>query len=187
MAEVRFVSSNEQKIDETRSILNNFSIALKPVPLKIEEVQTKDTCWLVRSKALEAFRRIERPLFVEHTSLSLHQLNGLPGGLTQVFWDTLSAEKFAELFGRSGSLGATARTDLCFINGARFHFFSGEVTGRIADRPRGDAQFHWDTVFIPDGFDCTFSELGQTKNDVSMRRLALNLFAEFLNSGSQHV
>jgi XTP/dITP diphosphohydrolase len=61
------------------------------------------------------------------------------------------------------------------------------VNGRIADRPRGDRQFHWDTVFIPDGFDRTFSELGNKKNDVSMRRLALNSFAEFLSSGAQHV
>ncbi len=188
MVEVRFVSSNEHKIEETRAILDGQLITVKPVPLKIEELQTEDTALLVRRKAMDAFRRVERPLFVEHTSLCLDQLNGLPDGLTGVFWEKLEAERFTELFGGgSGNDGALARTHICYIDGLRFHFFSGETRGRIARRPRGDQRFQWDCVFIPEGYDCTFAELAGTKNEISMRREALNAFAEFLNGQSRHV
>ena len=182
--DVRFVSANEHKIRETQEILGRLDVAIKPVALKIDELQTRDTSRLVRHKALEAFRQIGRPLFVEHTSLSLEYLNGLPDGLTRVFWETLEADRFAALFGQSHGGKATAQTHVCFIDGERFYDFFGEVTGRVAGKPRGDRRFDWDSVFIPDGYDRTFSELADTKNEISMRRRALGDFAGFLKGRS---
>jgi len=58
--------------------------------------------------------------------------------------------------------------------------FEGEVSGRIAEAPRGPRGFQWDCVFIPDGFSQTFAEMGEKKNDISMRRIAMDHFAKFL-------
>ena len=101
--EIRFVSSNRFKIAEAQQILGKHSISVVPSALKIDELQTEDTSKLVRDKLLKAFRRIGRPLFVEHTGLYLDHLGGLPGGLTQIFWDKLQADRFAELFGKSAA------------------------------------------------------------------------------------
>lgn len=180
MLQIRFVSSNKFKIGEAEAILSGSSVAVIPVNLKIEELQTQDTRRLVKDKALRAFEDIGRPLFVEHTGLYLPYMNGLPGGLTQIFWDSLKADKFAELFGKAADNTVAARTVIGYVDGKQFFVFEGEINGTVAAEPRGNRDFQWDCVFVPDGHNATFAELGDVKNDISMRRRALDSFAEFL-------
>ena len=52
--------------------------------------------------------------------------------------------------------------------------FEGTCEGKIIFAPRGDHGFGYDPLFVPDGFDQTFSELGdETKNQISHRSKAL--------------
>ena len=179
---IRFASRNEQKIDETSRILTPESVQVLPLNIIIEELQTENTEKLVKDKAMRAFREVGRPLFVEHTGLYLKHLHGLPGGLTQIFWDRLKADRFSELFGNSSDPQATARTLIGYINGRKFYGFDGEIAGRIASEPAGPREFQWDCVFIPEGHDETFAEMGELKDTISMRKLALDKLAEFLHS-----
>ena len=96
--QIRFLSNNLEKIEEVRRILQSCGIEVIPNRTKIVELQTDDVRLLVKDKALKAFKKIGRPLIVEHTGLYIDKINGLPGGLTQIFWDTLQADKFAEKF-----------------------------------------------------------------------------------------
>lgn len=112
--EIRFVTSNHHKLVEAQQILGAIGILVSGSKVKIEELQTTDTSGLVRDKLLKAYREIGRPLFVEHTGLHLKSLNGMPGGLTQIFWDTLKAEKFSELFGSTERNTAIARTAIAY-------------------------------------------------------------------------
>ena len=70
---------------------------IQSLPSKVEELQTEDSKRLVKDKAIKAFKQVGRPLFVEHTGLYIDYMNGLPGGLTQIFWDNLQADKFCEI------------------------------------------------------------------------------------------
>ena len=90
--EVRFVSSNPYKLSEASTILGPYGITVHSCSEKIEELQTKDADRLVEDKVLKAFQILGRPLFVEHTGLYLDHLRGLPGGLTQILWDSLEAD-----------------------------------------------------------------------------------------------
>jgi XTP/dITP diphosphohydrolase len=180
--EVRFVSGNRFKINEAQSILASVGVTIVPIDMKIEELQTEDTVRLVRDKALKAFKNIARPLFVEHTGLYLNFINGLPGGLTQIVWDTLRADRFSDLFGKSPDPSVIAKTTICYVDGKLMHIFVGEITGKIASTPMGNRDFQWDCVFIPDGDTKTFAEMGNKKNDISMRRKALDKYATFLKA-----
>ena len=181
--QIRFLSSNPEKIKEINTILKDDGIEVISNNTKLEELQTNDVRHLVKDKALKAFKKIGRPLIVEHTGLYIDKINGLPGGLTQIFWDTLQADKFAELFGApDDSAKATVRTTVCYVDGKNFQFFEGEICGSIVDVPRGDRVFQWDCVFVPEGSKLTFSEMGtKEKNKISMRKIALQQFAEYLN------
>lgn len=179
--EIRFVSSNPHKIAEAEQILGVQNIKVVPSKIKIEEIQTNDTANLVHDKVLKAFSKIGRPLFVEHTGLYLEHLNGLPGGLTQIFWDSLQADKFAELFGKlAPNHNVIARTTIAYCDGQKIYDFHGEIEGEIVPDPRGKRDFQWDCVFQPKGKKLTFAEMGDKKNEISMRRIALDNFAAHL-------
>ncbi len=122
---------------------------------KIDELQTAEADKLVRDKLLKAFRRVGRPLFVEHTGLYLDHINGLPGGLTQVFWDAFERRQIC------GALSAGWRQSTCncahgtpaYSDARTIEIFEGELRGKIVPEPRGPREFQWDCVFMPDGHD----------------------------------
>ncbi len=172
MTHLFFVSKNRFKHDEARHILAPLGITVEADHTEIQELQTVDTEALVRDKAVRAFEKIGRPLFVEHTGLYLDMLGGFPGGLTQIFWDTLKKERFASLFA-SDKCKVTAKTTIGFVDGSRVHLLEGEIVGRIVSPPRIDHGFQWDCVFVPEGETHSFSEMGERKNEISMRRKAL--------------
>lgn len=177
MSELRFISGNKYKLAEAKSILDPLGFETIPVSLKIEEIQTKDIPSLVNDKCVKAFQKVGRPLFVEHTGLFMDALSGFPGGLTEAFWETVGADRFCELF---GGTALSAQTVVGYCDGKRIHQFLGEISGTVASEPRGDKAFQWDCVFIPDGHTQTFAELGDKKNEISMRKISLELFARHL-------
>ena len=181
--QIRFVSSNVNKIREVEEILAPVGVSVVPAEIKIEEIQTENVERLVRDKVLKAFARIGRPLFVEHTGLHLPGLNDLPGGLTQIFWDILQADSFVSLVKHLGSPIVTAKTVIGYCDSRSIMYFNGEVAGRVPETPAGNRDFQWDCVFVPDGYTQTFAELGAKKNEISMRRRALDKFAAFLKTG----
>lgn len=178
--EIRFVTKNPHKAREVETILGDIGVSIVDVHLKIHEIQTEDIQDIVRDKVLKAFNAIGRPVFIEHTGLYIKSLQGFPGGLTQVFWDKLKADNFANLLGRLDETELTAKTVITFCDSKKIHIFEGEVEGNIAPEPRGNRDFQWDCVFIPKGYDKTFAELGDKKNEISMRKIAFDRFREFL-------
>lgn len=180
--EIRFLSQNQFKVAEASSILEGAGVSVVPISSKVEELQTEDSKRLVKDKAIKAFKQIGRPLFVEHTGLYIDYMNGLPGGLTQIFWDNLKADKFCEIFGAAPKNSLEAKTVIGFIDGQQFYYFEGSVRGTVPPEPLGDRSFQWDCVFVPEGHSSTFAELGARKHEISMRRLALDQFSEFLKT-----
>ena len=180
MMKVCFISRNKFKIKEVEKLLSGINVELIPIEHTIEELQTDDVRILLKHKILSAFKYVGRPVFVEHTGLYLEGLNGLPGGLTQVFWDKLEAELFSGLFCNLSPKKVIAKTDIAFCDGKKLFSFHGEIAGILADSPCGCKDFQWDCIFIPDGYDKTFAELGDEKNSISMRKLAFDEFKSFL-------
>lgn len=179
---LRFLSGNAHKIAEAERILASGGVAVVPISKKIEELQTEDVEALVKDKAIKAFEAIGRPLFVEHTGLYLNGLNGLPAGLTQIFWDRLQADRFTSLVSSLGNPKATAKTVLGYCDGYRIRLFEGSIDGTVPAAPAGPTHFQWDCVFIPHGHTLTFAEMGDAKDAISMRRMALDLFTDYLKS-----
>lgn len=175
-----FLSSNQHKIDEVKSIIESEDIKITPCCEKINEIQSEDMREIVIDKSLKAFRRIGHPLLVEQTGLLLGELSDLPGGLTQIFWDALQAERFCKYFSNSGTTKVKAKTVLAFCDGMKVHTFEGNIDGLIVDTPRGSRDFQWDCVFQPEGYSETFAEMGDKKNRISMRKIALEKFKKYL-------
>lgn len=177
---IRFITRNDNKIKEINTILSGTGVTVIAATHSIDEIQTEDVQALIRDKLLKAFKLVGRPVFVEHTGLYIENLNGFPGGLTQIFWDKLQADKFSLLFGSGDNTKLIARTIIGYCDSIQVHTFTGEITGTISATPRGSREFQWDCIFIPEGESETFAEMGDRKNEISMRKRAFDKFKEFL-------
>jgi XTP/dITP diphosphohydrolase len=179
--EIRFLTRNPGKFWELHELIDPAKYTLVKDETEINELQTEDMGILIRDKILRAFDIIRRPLIVDHTGLSFDLLNGFPAGLTSVFYDRLKPAGIANLIGKSTNPKVVATTFIGYCDGRQIYSFEGQLLGFVAPEPRGSEGFQWDTIFIPEGYDKTFAELGnQKKNEISMRRLAFDKFAAFL-------
>jgi XTP/dITP diphosphohydrolase len=60
--------------------------------------------------------------------------------------------------------------------------FEGACHGRISERASGQGGFGYDPLFVPDGYEQSFGELGETvKNGLSHRARALEQLREFIS------
>lgn len=174
-----FLTKNDFKYSEAKALLPK-SVELIKFSESINEIQSENIDEIVKDKILKAFKKIYRPIFIEHTSLYLDGLNGFPGGLTQIFWDKLKADNFSKFISLTKNRKAIAKTIIGFCDGKRIHTFEGIIEGSIAPTPRGKKDFQWDCVFIPKGYKKTFAQLGKIKNEISMRKIAFDQFNKFL-------
>ena len=78
--------------------------------------------------------------------------------------------------------GAQFRCVLHLIAGERGErVFEGKSAGRLLREPRGGAGFGYDPLFVPEGHDRSFAELGEAvKNGISHRSRAWAKLAEWL-------
>jgi XTP/dITP diphosphohydrolase len=180
-ADLCFLTKNDPKFQEFTKLFLGTGYSIRKAPIPIEEIQTEDMEALVSDKVIKAYEKLRRPVFVDHTGLHLDVLAGFPGGLTEIFWNRLKNERLAQLFGNTAVTAVTAVTLIGYCDGKSLSVFRGEVAGMIALEPRGPDVFQWDPVFIPDGHSKTFAELGDEKNQISMRHLAVNQFIAYLD------
>lgn len=177
---IRFITKNKHKINEINSLFEDVGVTVIAAEYSIDEIQTENVEALIRDKLLKAFKLVGRPVFVEHTGLYIESLNGLPGGLTQIFWDKLEAERFSKLLGAGENSNLIAKTIIGYCDSMKIHIFEGEVCGKISSEPKGPRDFQWDCIFIPDGYSETFAEMGERKNEISMRKKAFDQFKNYL-------
>lgn len=178
--QMKFVTGNPNKVKEAQMILG---ITLDQVDISIEEIQTCDVETAVNHKVREAYSRLGKPVMVEDSGLVFEAWNGLPGALVKWFEKTVGLAGMARMLDPFPVRRAVAQ---CFVglgDGSKFIIGKGEVSGEIAESPRGKNGFGWDTLFIPEGHDRTFAEMtADEKNEISHRKRA---FEEVKRLGSE--
>jgi non-canonical purine NTP pyrophosphatase (RdgB/HAM1 family) len=175
-----FISGNRDKHREYCKLFGFNDLKLLLIP--VTEPQSLNIHVIVEKK-IEAVRLqlpAEVPFFVEHTALMIEAWKGLPGGLTPLFMNTVGNEGICKMMSAYKGHERVARAKIVV---GYFHHTSGEVllegeiTGTIAQEPRGAYNFGWDPIFIPDGDKRTYGEMTvDEKNETSMRKeVALKL------------
>ena len=139
-------------------------------------------------KARAAMEASGMPAVADDSGLAVDALDGAPGVMSARFaggHDVSDAEKCAFLLKiMEDKEQRSARFVSCiacvFPDGGQITA-RGECEGSIIRAPRGESGFGYDPVFVPDGYDETFAELGpEIKNGISHRARALLAFREEL-------
>jgi non-canonical purine NTP pyrophosphatase (RdgB/HAM1 family) len=184
-----FATNNRHKLEEVRNMIPGIAIeSLADIGCREEIPET--ACSLegnARLKATFVYERFDRDCFADDTGLEVEALGNRPGVHSARFshegTDAANIDKLLRALNGQTRRTARFRTVIALLLNSHEYFFEGIVTGTIATEPRGTAGFGYDPVFIPEGYDQTFAELGTTvKNAVSHRARAVSRLATFLTT-----
>lgn len=175
---VALVTGNQGKLAEARRLCG---AELAAVELDLPEIQSLDLIAVLEAKGVEAYRRLQRPLVVEETGLELAAMAGFPGPLVKWMLAAIGAEGIAKTAIAMGDDRVTARCALLLLQPEREIIAVGETRGRVVLPPRGDQGFGWDPIFLPEGEELTYAELGsEAKDSLSHRGRAWSALLEKL-------
>jgi inosine/xanthosine triphosphate pyrophosphatase family protein len=133
-------------LDDGTPVRDSFEFEITSVPIK--EMLEVEIDTMVMDEVTKAYSELKVPCIVEHAGLIFDGYQSYPGGLTKPMWNTLGENFIKET--QSASRPATARAVIAYCDGMNVKTFVGETKGRIADSPKGQRHFYWDTVFIPE-------------------------------------
>jgi len=140
-----------------------------------------------RLKAEGISRLLDGWVLSDDSGLEVDALDGAPGVWSSSFGGEEgnharnNQRLIAEMDGKADRRARFRCTMVLARDGAECAHFSGTVEGRIIDSPRGAEGFGYDPLFIPDGWNETFAELGdEVKNTLSHRSRALEKVIEHL-------
>lgn len=187
-------SGNPHKVDELKKILDNLEIQVLTKDEVgqgnldvIEDGDTLEANALKKARALA--EKVEGIVLADDTGLFVDALNGEPG----VYSARYAGEECSYEANNAKLLGALAgvapekrtarfKTVIALIDekGAEY-IIEGVCEGRILDEKKGSAGFGYDPLFLPEGYEQTFAELGEDiKNKISHRARAIYLMRDKL-------
>ncbi len=185
-----FATNNSHKLDEVRNILGDrFTIrSLKDIGCDADIPETADTLeGNALMKARFLYEKYGEDCFADDTGLEVTALGGAPGVHTARYAGNHDSEanmnKLLAELREKNDRSAQFRTVIALIIKGKEFLFEGIVKGTIATEKAGNGGFGYDPIFIPEGYNVTFSEMGNdSKNHISHRALAVEKLYNYLNS-----
>lgn len=198
-----FATNNQHKLQEIREILGDGYeiVSLKEIGCDVDIPETGDTLEEnALQKAQYVYDHYHISCFADDTGLEVKVLNGAPGVHSARYAESTDHNSEANMKKLLNQLHdktereARFRTVICLIEKKdvcpcgctsvkQVHRFEGIVNGSIATEKKGTAGFGYDPIFIPEGYDKSFAELGENiKNGISHRARAVKKLVEYLNT-----
>jgi XTP/dITP diphosphohydrolase len=192
--ELVIATRNAHKTREIQNILGReFRVRDVGAYPEVSEIRESGTSFEenAKLKALAASRQLPALVIADDSGLEVDALGGAPGIYSARYaganaTDRDKVDKLLRELARVRATDERRRARFrCVValssNGNLLGTFEGIVDGRIADEPRGDSGFGYDPIFVPEGFEQTFSELpGEVKNSISHRAKAIRALADRL-------
>lgn len=202
-----FATNNPNKLQEIRDILGErFEIvSLQDIGCHEDIPETGETLQenaLLKAKYVAEHYGLD--CFADDTGLEVEALHGAPGVHSARYAEgtdhnsEANMQKLLHELQDKENRKARFRTVIALLQHPKnqlkenvenafaapeIHYFEGHIDGIIAKEKRGNAGFGYDPLFIPNGYQQSFAELGETiKNHISHRAQAVEKLAEYLHS-----
>lgn len=183
--ELVFATANKNKLREISQMMGGKSqfLGLADIGCLEDVPETSDTIeGNAIQKAMYVFENYGKNCFSEDTGLEVTALGMNPGVKTARYAGEQrdpEANMAKVLAGLQGQEDRSARfkTVIALVVDGEVETFEGIVEGHIALAKRGDGGFGYDPVFVPEGGDRTFAEMGSDeKHGISHRARAFRKF-----------
>ena len=181
---------NAHKTAEIRAVVGDaFEVLDATAFPNCPEIEETGTTFLenARLKALGISSRLKGWVLSDDSGLEVDALDGAPGVWSSSYGGeegnhALNNQRLMkEMTGREPRTARFRCTMVLARDGREEAHFSGTVEGRLIEELRGSEGFGYDPLFIPEGHEKTFAELGpEAKNGLSHRARALRQAVDFL-------
>lgn len=186
-----FATNNQHKLEEVSAILDNSIelLNLKDINCNTDIPETADTLeGNALLKAQYIYNNFGINCFADDTGLEVEALNNEPGVYSARYaGENKNPEanmfKVLDNLREKENRKARFRTVIALILNGKEYLFEGIINGKITNSKQGSAGFGYDPIFMPEGYNETFAELGNNiKNKISHRALAINKLYDFLKT-----
>ncbi len=184
-----FATNNQHKLSEIRNILGDKITIVSLAEIGCTEdipENEPDIEGNARAKSMYVFEKYGIDCFADDTGLEIEALNGRPGVKSARYaGDDCRFEKniekvLSEMENKTNRKARFKTVISLIINGVETQF-EGIVNGKMLQTEHGKGGFGYDPIFVPDGYEETFSEMPATqKNLISHRGLAVRKLANYL-------
>lgn len=187
MKKLILASNNAHKVEEIKSILDDYTIlTLKDINFNqeiIEDGTTFEENALIKARTICQFSG--KTTIADDSGLSVELLDGRPGVYSARYSKEQTDEKniekvLMELDGKKSKAKFVSVIALVNPDGTEYTF-RGECHGEIIFEKRGNNGFGYDPIFYVPTLNKTFAELTpEQKNSISHRKQSLEKFSQFL-------
>ena len=187
MKELILASNNAHKVEEIKSILDDYKIlTLKDIGYYediIEDGNTFEENALIKARTIAEYSG--KAAIADDSGLSVALLDGRPGVYSARYSKEQTDEKniekvLLELNGEKSEAKFVSVIALVRPDGSEITF-RGECHGEIIFEKRGNNGFGYDPIFYVPSLEKTFAELTpEQKNSISHRKESLEKFSKYL-------
>ena len=180
---------NAHKVEEIRAILSAFEVLDLSVLTDPPEVEETGSTFLENAilKAQAISELTDALVLSDDSGLEVDSLGGDQGVYSSRYAgedgnDSLNNEKLLREMDGQSERTARFRCVIVLARGGNILAdFSGAVEGHILQRNQGEGGFGYDPLFVPEGYERSFAELGEEiKNGLSQRSRALEGVVDWL-------
>ena len=186
-----FATNNAHKLQEVADILGQRIqlLSLRDIDCHADIPETAQTLeGNARIKSQYIVDHFQMNCFADDTGLEVEALDGAPGVYSARYAgeDNNSEANMQKLLHNLEGVEnrkARFRTVISLMLDGKEYQFEGIVNGTITHSRQGEGGFGYDPIFVPEGYEQTFAQLGEeVKNSISHRARAVNKLCEFLKN-----
>ena len=185
-----FATGNKDKLKEVKKMLANDSIKM-PIDIGINDFDVVEDGKTLKEnsykKAYELYKLTGRSVFADDTGLFVKAIGNRPGVHSHRYASANATyednrKKLLDELSDKEDRSAYFETVISYIDSkGKVFYFTGRLDGYISEIEKGEGEFGYDKIFIPENSQKSLAELSiEEKNQISHRARAMEKFKEFL-------
>ncbi len=177
-----FVTGNKHKVQEINLMLGK-KVKLIQKKMKIKEPKLDSIESIAKAKALQAFKKLKKPLIAEDTGVYFTALENFPGTEPKRVFEKIGFKGLLKkLEGKKRN--AFFKTVICLVNEkGKTRIFTGILKGKISEKVflEGKYVLPYEKIFVPQGKKKVLAFFSRkNKNKFSHRAKAAKKLKKFL-------